>query len=119
MIRDIELWNRPGEEVWIPDKSSSSEIETALENRSYQVRTPLGTVRRNHRNLNRLPPRETQTEPDPNEVTEPNGVTESNKQLQEQITPLSQGEVSDIYKHLTDMEPGSWTHSCLTSTVVM
>ena len=45
----------PGDEVWISDQGVSGEVENEQGPRSYQVRTSTGVVRRNRRDLNRLP----------------------------------------------------------------
>ena len=45
----------PGDEVWIYDQGVSGEVTNERGPRSYQVQTSTGVVRRNRRDLNRLP----------------------------------------------------------------
>ena len=45
----------PGDEVWISDQGVSGEVENEQGPRSYEVQTSTGVVRRNRRDLNRLP----------------------------------------------------------------
>jgi hypothetical protein len=57
----------PGDEVWIPDQEVTGEIEEELGSRSYLIRTPTGVLRRNQRDVNRLPNQEEYSE-DTNEI---------------------------------------------------
>jgi transposase InsO family protein len=59
-----------GQEVWLKDRSQEGVIEKQLTPRSYVVKTPTGTYRRNRRMINELPtsattqtPRSTATKP--------------------------------------------------------
>ncbi len=46
----------PGDDVWILDKKEPGLIEQEVGPRSYSLRTSTGTIRRNRRSLNQLPP---------------------------------------------------------------
>ena len=46
----------PGDLVWIPQNQTEGTVVTEVAPRSYQVTTPSGVLRRNHRQLRLLPP---------------------------------------------------------------
>ena len=46
---------RKGDEVWIPKFETSGTVMEETHPRSYQVQTPRGALRRNHRDLISLP----------------------------------------------------------------
>ena len=55
----------PGDQVWIPDRSSSGTVVEQTAPRSYNVLTPSGEFRRNRRHLNVLPSPIEETSPPP------------------------------------------------------
>ena len=46
----------PGEQVWVTDQQKQATVIQQTSPRSYQISTPSGTLRRNRRHLNPIPP---------------------------------------------------------------
>ena len=85
----------PGDQIWIPDRSSSGTVVEQTAPRSYNVLTPSGEFRRNRRHLNVLstPIEETSPPPEPDSsdkeqpgLTMCNGVRRSDPNLDNCLT---------------------------------
>ena len=53
----------PGDLTWMPDFQTEAEVEDEVVPHSYNVSTPHGTVRRNRRDLIRVPENQENSEP--------------------------------------------------------
>ena len=60
----------PGDEVWISDQKIYGEVENEQGPRSCQVQTSTGVVRRNRRDLNRLPSKDEHLSRDETPITQ-------------------------------------------------
>ena len=60
----------PRDELWISDQGISGEVENEQGPRSYQVRTSTRVVRRNRRDLNRLPSQDEHSSRDETPITQ-------------------------------------------------
>jgi hypothetical protein len=89
-----------GDTVWIPDMKTSGKVQNQVSARSYEVATPLGSLRRNRQHLRPVPQLFTfnadmDTIPE-NDCVSPNPPnTLSTEALS---TPLSPTEATSVYK---------------------